>query len=76
MNDDVLMGQWKQIRGKMREWWGDLTDDDVDMINGKREQLIGRLQERYGYSRDRALQEVDMRLREWEAAAASERRSY
>jgi uncharacterized protein YjbJ (UPF0337 family) len=76
MNDDVLMGQWKQIRGKVREWWGDLTDDDVDMINGKREQLIGRLQERYGYSRDRAMQEVDTRLREWEAAAASERRSY
>jgi uncharacterized protein YjbJ (UPF0337 family) len=76
MNDDVLKGQWKQIRGKMKEWWGDLTDDDLDMIDGRREQLVGRLQERYGYSRDRATQEIDMRLREWEAAAASERRSY
>jgi uncharacterized protein YjbJ (UPF0337 family) len=76
MNNDVLMGQWKQIRGKMKEWWGDLTDDDMDMINGKRDQLIGKLQERYGYTRDRAMQEVDMKLREWEAASASERSSY
>jgi uncharacterized protein YjbJ (UPF0337 family) len=76
MNEDTLKGQWKQMRGKAREWWGELTDDDLDVINGQREQLIGKLQERYGYSRDRAAQEVDMRLREWEAASETSRKSY
>jgi len=76
MNQDVMQGQWKQMRGKAKEWWGNLTDDDLDVIDGQREQLIGKLQERYGYSRDRAMQEVDMRMREWESESASNRRSY
>ena len=62
MNEDILQGQWKQMRGKVREWWGKLTDDDLDEINGKRDQLIGKLQERYGYTRDRATREVDTRF--------------
>jgi uncharacterized protein YjbJ (UPF0337 family) len=45
------MGQWKQIRGKIKEFWGDLTDDDLDRINGRYDQLVGVLQERYGYSK-------------------------
>lgn len=49
--DDVLMGQWKQIRGKIKEFWGDLTDDDLDRINGQYDQFVGVLQERYGYSK-------------------------
>ena len=49
--DDVLMGQWKQIRGKIKEFWGDLTDDDLDRINGQYDQLVGVLQERYGYGK-------------------------
>lgn len=66
MNEDVIQGNWKQLRGKVREWWGKLTDDDLDMINGKRDQLVGRLQERYGYSRDEATREIDRRLEEYE----------
>ncbi len=68
MNRDVLQGKWKQMRGEVKRWWGNLTDDDLDVINGNRDKLVGKLQERYGYSRDKAMQEVDMRLREYEAA--------
>jgi len=62
MNDDVLNGQWKQAKGHVREWWGKVTDDDVDRIAGKGEQLVGVLQERYGWTRERAKQEMDNRL--------------
>jgi uncharacterized protein YjbJ (UPF0337 family) len=54
-----MAGQWKQMKGKVREKWGDLTDDDLDMINGRREQLIGKLQERYGLARDAAERQAD-----------------
>ncbi len=64
MNEDILKGKWKQIRGRSKEWWGKLTDDDLDMIDGNRDQLIGKLQERYGYTKDRAAQEVNARLKE------------
>jgi uncharacterized protein YjbJ (UPF0337 family) len=66
MNEDVLQGQWKQLRGKAKEWWGKLTDDDLDQVNGKRDQLIGKLQEKYGYTRDEANREIDTNLEEWE----------
>ena len=59
MNWDRVEGNWKQFSGKVKEKWGDLTDDDVAMLNGKRDQLEGRLQERYGYTKDRAKTEVD-----------------
>jgi uncharacterized protein YjbJ (UPF0337 family) len=59
MNRDVLEGKWKQIRGRVREFWGDLTDDELDEIGGKRDRLVGKLQERYGYSRMEADREVD-----------------
>ena len=67
MNRDIAAGKWKQMRGQVREWWGHLTDDDLDQIGGKAEKLIGRLQERYGYSRQQAEDEVNRRLREYEA---------
>jgi len=51
MNWDQLQGKWKQYRGQVREKWGKLTDDDLHIIAGRREQLIGRLQERYGSCR-------------------------
>jgi uncharacterized protein YjbJ (UPF0337 family) len=66
MNTDVIKGKWKQIRGKSKEWWGKLTDDDLDVIDGNRDQLIGKLQERYGYSRDLAAKEINKRLEELE----------
>ena len=59
MNTDTLKGKWLQLRGAVKSEWGKLTDDDVDRIGGDAEQLIGRVQERYGYARDRAMQEVD-----------------
>ena len=63
MNEDILKGQWTQLKGRVREQWGKLTDDDLDRIQGKSEQLVGRLQERYGWARDQAQSEVDSWLR-------------
>jgi uncharacterized protein YjbJ (UPF0337 family) len=62
MNDDILKGNAKQLRGQMREWWGKLTDDDLEQVAGQKDKLIGKLQERYGYSREQAQQEVDRRM--------------
>ncbi len=58
MNKDILKGKWMQIRGDVKKMWGDLTDDDLTMIDGQKDKLVGKLQERYGYSRERAEQEV------------------
>ena len=57
MNWDQVAGNWKQVKGKVKEQWGKLTDDDLNVIEGKQDQLIGRLQERYGYSKDQAEKE-------------------
>jgi uncharacterized protein YjbJ (UPF0337 family) len=54
MNEDTFKGQWMQLKGKIREQWGKLTDDDLDQIQGRSEQLIGKLQNRYGIARDEA----------------------
>jgi uncharacterized protein YjbJ (UPF0337 family) len=54
MNDDILKGQWRQIRGNVRSTFGKLTDDDMEQINGDSETLLGRLQERYGYTKEQA----------------------
>jgi len=62
MNEDILKGQWKQLRGQIKQWWGVLTDDDLDQINGRRDQLIGKLQEKYGFNKDQATRELDDRL--------------
>jgi uncharacterized protein YjbJ (UPF0337 family) len=59
MNTDVLQGKWTQLKGNVRKQWGKLTDDDVDKIQGDAEILMGRIQERYGRSRDEAKREVD-----------------
>lgn len=58
MNEQILKGKWHQVKGAVKENWGDLTDDDIEVMLGKGEQLAGRLQERYGYSRERAEREV------------------
>lgn len=68
MNKDVLEGQWKQIRGKARAWWGKLTDSDLERVAGKFEVLVGLLQERYGYTRDQATDEIDRRVSAYEEA--------
>jgi uncharacterized protein YjbJ (UPF0337 family) len=66
MNRDIAGGKWKQMRGQVREWWGQLTDDDLDQIAGKAEKLVGKLQERYGYTREEAEREMRRRLSEYE----------
>jgi uncharacterized protein YjbJ (UPF0337 family) len=59
MNEDILKGQWKQIKGEVKEKWGKLTNDDLDMIEGRADQLIGLIQERYGIERNDARRQVD-----------------
>lgn len=59
MNDDILAGNWKQFRGKVKEQWGKLTDDELDQIEGKRDQMVGLLQKEYGYSREDAEADYD-----------------
>ncbi|HTZ75737.1 MAG TPA: CsbD family protein [Candidatus Aquilonibacter sp.] len=59
MNWDQLQGQWKQAKGKIREKWGKLTDDDLEVIAGNRDQLVGRIQERYGITREVAQEQAD-----------------
>jgi uncharacterized protein YjbJ (UPF0337 family) len=66
MNTDILEGKWKQIRGEIRETWGELTDDELDQIAGKRDKLAGILQEKYGWSRDEAERQIDDFLRNYE----------
>lgn len=61
MNEDQVKGNWKQFKGKMKEQWGKLTDDDFDVAEGKRDQLAGRIQERYGVNKE----EADKQLDDW-----------
>ncbi|HIB63760.1 MAG TPA: CsbD family protein [Phycisphaerales bacterium] len=58
MNTDTLQGQWKQMKGKAQQKWGKLTSDELDRVEGRREELVGLLQEKYGYQRERAEEEV------------------
>jgi uncharacterized protein YjbJ (UPF0337 family) len=58
MNKDIFEGQWKTLKGQVKEKWGKLTDDDLTRIEGKRDQLLGFLQKRYGYNQDRAEEEL------------------
>ena len=58
MNQDRIEGNWKQFKGKIKEQWGKLTDDDMTVIEGKRDQLVGRVQERYGIAKEKAEEEV------------------
>lgn len=62
MNWDRIEGNWKQIKGKAKEQWGKLTDDDMTIIEGKREQLVGRIQVRYGIARE----EAEAQVKRWE----------
>jgi uncharacterized protein YjbJ (UPF0337 family) len=64
MNTDQLEGKWKQVKGEVREKWGKLTDDDILVVGGRRDQLIGRVQERYGMAKEAATKEVDTFLKQ------------
>jgi uncharacterized protein YjbJ (UPF0337 family) len=67
MNSDVFAGKWKQVRGEAKVWWGKLTDDDLDKVAGRFEMFIGLLQEKYGYHRAQAEQEIEQRVTELES---------
>jgi uncharacterized protein YjbJ (UPF0337 family) len=62
MNKSTLTGEWNELKGQVKEKWGELTDDDIDRIEGQRDQLVGVIQQRYGRARDEAEREV----RQWE----------
>jgi uncharacterized protein YjbJ (UPF0337 family) len=67
MNKDIFEGRWKQVRGQAKSWWGKLTDDDLDRAAGKFDVLVGMLQEKYGYTREKAAAEIDKRVAEFES---------
>jgi uncharacterized protein YjbJ (UPF0337 family) len=69
MNKDVFEGKWKQIRGEAKGWWGKLTDDDLERAGGKYDVFTGVLQEKYGYTRERATAEIEKRMSEYEDAS-------
>ena len=66
MNTDIFEGRWRQMRGDLRSWWGRLSDNDFEKIAGRKDRLIGMLQEKYGYTREAAQQEVDRRFKEYD----------
>jgi uncharacterized protein YjbJ (UPF0337 family) len=59
MNSDELAGKWKQLKGSAKQRWGKLTDDDLEVINGQQEVLVGRIQERYGIAKEEAKKQAD-----------------
>lgn len=59
MNWDQIKGNWKEVKGKAQQQWGELTDDDLDVIDGRREELVGKIQQRYGISKEKAEQEAN-----------------
>ena len=59
MNWDQIEGQWKQLKGSAKQRWGKLTDDDLDVISGKKDELLGRLQQRYGFQREEAQKQAE-----------------
>ena len=65
-NWDIVAGNWKQFSGKVKQKWGQLTDDELAQVNGKREELEGMLQARYGYTKEQAQKEID----DWMAKSA------
>lgn len=59
MNQEQFKGKWNQIKGEAKVQWGKLTNDDLDQVEGNMDKLVGRIQERYGYAREQAKEEVD-----------------
>ena len=61
MNSDQIQGNWKILKGKVKQAWGDLTDDEIDRIEGKQDELVGAIQRRYGIARE----EAERQVRDW-----------
>jgi len=70
MNKDIFEGKWKEMRGQVKELWGKLTDDDLDQAGGNAEQIVGLLQQKYGYTRERAEGEFNQRIKNVKEAVA------
>jgi uncharacterized protein YjbJ (UPF0337 family) len=68
MNWEQIQGQWKQLKGKLKMKWGRLTDDDLDVIAGQKDILVGKIQERYGLKKEEALRQVE----EWNSTLGKE----
>src|SRR5687768_6956976 len=66
MNKDIAAGQWKQLKGKVREQWGKLTDDEIDQIADRYENLVGKIQEKYGIARDEAEDQAKSFLKDFD----------
>jgi uncharacterized protein YjbJ (UPF0337 family) len=76
MNWDQVEGKWKQYKGNAKEKWGKLTEDDLDVIDGKRQQLVGRIQERYGIAKEVAEQQADEFVKALKAEGIEEQRAH
>lgn len=63
MNQDIFEGKWKEVRGQAKELWGKLTDDDLEQVDGKADQLVGILQQKYGYTKEQAEKELNNKLK-------------
>ncbi len=68
MNQDIFEGKWKEMKGQVKEWWGELTDDDLEKVEGKADRLVGLLQQKYGYSKEEAEKEFNNRLEQAKVA--------
>lgn len=75
MNWDQVQGKWKQTKGRVQEKWGRLTDDDLNVIDGKRQQLVGKIQEHYGIAREVAEQQADEFVKNLQAEEHKEERA-
>jgi uncharacterized protein YjbJ (UPF0337 family) len=75
MNWDRVAGKWKESKGKVREQWGKLTDDDLDIIAGRRDQLVGLIQRRYGIAHDEVERQVKQFENQWENEAQVDAKS-
>jgi uncharacterized protein YjbJ (UPF0337 family) len=64
LNNDIFEGKWKEMSGQIKEWWGKLTDDDLKQAGGNAEQIVGLLQQKYGYTRQSAEEEFNRRVTE------------
>lgn len=73
MNSDIAAGKWKQLKGSLKQWWGKLTDDDIDKISGNWDQLVGKIQEKYGYDKQQAEKECHEKLDAELASSESKR---